>query len=111
MPAGLGSGGWVRQAPQLGDFSATPRMLVISAWAMPVGACGAAAAWVLLKLIGAVTNVVFYQRWSTELVAPGRGEHPWWLILLAPVVGGLVIGLMARFGSEKNWESRYAGSH
>ena len=53
------------------------------------------------RLIGLITNLVFYQRWAVDLVAPGARHHPWWLVLGAPVVGGLVVGLMARFGSEK----------
>jgi CIC family chloride channel protein len=56
---------------------------------------------VLLKLIGLITNAVFYQRLATDLVAPGAVQHPWWLVLTAPVAGGLAIGLMARYGSEK----------
>ena len=91
----------VRDVRHLGDFTATPRMIVISLLALPVGAVAALAAWSLLKLIGLITNAVFYQRTSTALVAPGAAHHPWWLVLLAPVVGGLVIGLMARYGSEK----------
>ncbi|SDT44721.1 H+/Cl-antiporter ClcA [Microlunatus soli] len=83
----------------LGDFTATPRMLWIAVLAVPIGAAGAGAAWCLLRLIGLITNAVFYQRVSTELIAPGR--HAWWLVLFAPVVGGLVIGAMARYGSEK----------
>jgi len=86
---------------RLGDFNVQPRMLVIAAWAVPVGALGAGAAYVLLKLIGLTTNAVFYQRLDTSLVAPGAVHHPWPLVLLAPVLGGLVIGLMARYGSEK----------
>jgi len=35
------------------------------------------------------------------LVAPGAGPHSWLLILFLPIAGGLVVGLMARFGSEK----------
>nr|WP_279671685.1 chloride channel protein [Flexivirga meconopsidis] len=62
---------------------------------------GAVAAYLLLKLIGLTTNLVFYARWSTDLVAPGSQHHPWWLVLGAPIVGGLVIGVMARFGSDK----------
>jgi len=77
------------------------RMLLTTALALPVGALSAAAAWCLLRLIGLVTNLVFYQRWTTELVAPGAQHHPWWLILGAPVAGGLVVGVMARFGSDK----------
>lgn len=86
---------------KLGDFNVHPRMLLIAAWALPVGALGALAAYLLLALIGLTTNAVFYQRISTELVAPGAHDHPWWLVLGAPVVGGLLIGLMARYGSEK----------
>ncbi|HEY2190730.1 MAG TPA: chloride channel protein [Actinomycetospora sp.] len=76
-------------------------MLWICLWAVPIGALGAGAAWVLLRLIGLITHLVFYGRFSTDLVSPGAGAHPWWLVLVVPVLGGLVIGVMARFGSEK----------
>ena len=75
---------------RLADFVVDRRMLVTTALALPIGALSAAAAWCLLKLIGLVTNLVFYQRWSYGLVAPGARHHPWWLILGAPVAGGLV---------------------
>jgi chloride channel protein, CIC family len=86
---------------RLADFVVDRRMLVTTALAVPIGALSAAAAWCLLKLIGLVTNLIFYQRWAYGLVAPGAQHHPWWLILGAPVAGGLVVGLMARFGSDK----------
>src|SRR5689334_21396254 len=85
----------------LGDFTATRRVLLIAAFAVPIGALSACVAWALLRLIGLITNLVFYGRFGTMLVAPGGQGHPALLILLAPVFGGLVIGLMARFGSEK----------
>ena len=75
--------------------------MLITGLALPIGAAAALAAWCLLRLIGLITNAVFYRRTSTALVAPGGGHHPWWLVLLAPIVGGLVIGIMARYGSEK----------
>ena len=90
-----------RDVRHLGDFTTSPRMLRIAALAVPIGAVSALASWVLLRLIGLITNAVFYQRLDTELVAPGSRPHPAWLVLLAPVVGGLVIGLMARYGSER----------
>ncbi|MBS1890403.1 MAG: chloride channel protein [Actinobacteria bacterium] len=76
-------------------------MLVITAFALPIGALAAGVAWCLLRLIGLITNLVFYQRIGTALVAPGEVHHSPFLILLAPVAGGLVVGLVARFGSEK----------
>jgi H+/Cl- antiporter ClcA len=85
----------------LGDFSTTRRVLTIAALALPIGALSACVAWALLRLIGLITNLVFYQRVGTALVAPGSGHHSPILILLAPVCGGLAIGLIARFGSEK----------
>lgn len=89
-----------RVPARLGDYEAHPRMLVICALALGVGAVAAVVAEALLMLIGLITNLVFYQRVAVTLVAPGAGEHPWWLVLTAPVVGGLIIGLMARYGSE-----------
>jgi H+/Cl- antiporter ClcA len=90
-----------RDVGHLGDFSVTPRMLTITGLALPVGAVSACVAWALLRLIGVITNGVFYHRYGTGLVAPGQIHHNPALILLAPVAGGLAIGLLARFGSEK----------
>jgi H+/Cl- antiporter ClcA len=90
-----------RRPTRLGDFTVSPRMLLITAYGLPLGGASALAALGLLRLIGLLTNLVFYQRVSTAMTAPGQQHHPWWLVLGAPVAGGLVIGLMARFGSEK----------
>ena len=95
--AGLAAG----RALHLGDFTVRPRVLMITAVALVVGGASAIAAFCLLRLIGLITNLVFYQRASFTLVAPGAHHHSPWLILLAPVAGGLAVGLMARYGSEK----------
>lgn len=89
-----------RVPSRLGDFTTRPRILWIGALALPVGAVAAGIADALLKLIGLITNLVFYQRVSTALVAPGADHHAWWLILAAPVIGGVIVGLMARYGSQ-----------
>ena len=90
------------RSERLGDFSVDARMLRIAAGAVPVGLASAGLAFALLRLIGLITNLVFYQRWNSGLVAPGAGaHHPFWLVLLAPAAGGLAIGLLARFGSDK----------
>jgi CIC family chloride channel protein len=86
--------------PHLGDFTVSPRVLPITLLACAVGALGALVADVLLKLIGLITNLAFYQRFATTLVAPGADHHSPLLILLLPVLGGLILGLMARYGSE-----------
>jgi CIC family chloride channel protein len=90
-----------RHGAHLGDFTLGPRALLITAIALPVGGASAVAAFCLLRLIGLITNAVFYQRLSVSLAAPGARHHSPWLILLAPVAGGLLVGLMARYGSEK----------
>jgi H+/Cl- antiporter ClcA/predicted transcriptional regulator len=86
---------------RLGDFTARPRILLITSLALLIGAISAVVALALLRLIGLITNLVFYGRDSTSLVAPGATHHSPLLVLFAPVAGGLVIGLMARYGSEK----------
>jgi CIC family chloride channel protein len=83
-----------------GDFTATPRMLLITLLAMCIGVLSAIVALILLKLIGLSTNLFFYQRWSTAMVSPA-GNKLGWLAVLVPVIGGLIVGLMARYGSPR----------
>jgi CIC family chloride channel protein len=89
------------QLKHLGDFTLRPRVLLITALALVVGGASAGAAFCLLRLIGLITNLVFYQRVSVTMTSPGAHPHSPWLILLAPVAGGLLVGFMARYGSEK----------
>ena len=89
------------QRPQsLGDFTTDRRMLSISLLAICIGFISSGVAWVLLRLIGLFTNLFYYQRWSTNLVSP-VGHHLGAFSILVPVIGSLVIGLMARYGSER----------
>ena len=84
----------------LRDFTTTWRVLPISGLAIVIGVAAAYVAVALLKLIGFFTNLFFYQQISTKFISPG-GTHmgPW--VVVVPVIGGLIVGVMARFGSEK----------
>lgn len=75
-------------------------MLILAAMALPVGTGGAFGAWVLLKLIAIATNLFWYGRLSATH-AEIAAAHAGILVLLIPIVGGLIVGLMARFGSDK----------
>src|SRR6188474_1658331 len=87
-------------AEDLGDFTASPRLLLIAVFAIAIGAISAYVALALLTLIGFFTNLFFFERLSTALVTPeGHTLGPW--VILVPVAGALVIGVMARFGSER----------
>jgi H+/Cl- antiporter ClcA len=88
------------RAEQLGDFTTTWRVVPISGLAIGIGIFAAFVALALLKLIGFFTNLFFFQRVSTALVSPA-GNRLGWLELFVPVIGALVIGLMARYGSER----------
>jgi len=91
-----------RPAPpaELGDFTTSPRVLLLSALAVVIGLASAFVALVLLKLIAFFTNVFFFQRLSLAAASP-TGHHLGPLVVLVPVAGALVIGLMARYGSER----------
>jgi H+/Cl- antiporter ClcA len=88
------------QGEKLGDFTMTPRALWISALAVSIGFASAYIALALLKLIGLVTNLFFFQRWSVTMASPAANRLGWWEVIV-PVVGALIIGFMARFGSER----------
>ena len=91
----------VRQdSSELGDFTTTSRLLTVSGLAIAIGALSAFVALGLLKLIGFFTNIFFYQRLGAELASP-VGHHLGIVVVAVPVGGGLIIGLMARYGSER----------
>jgi H+/Cl- antiporter ClcA/CBS domain-containing protein len=85
---------------RLSDFTQDTRVLVLSAMALVVGTLSAVLAWVLVWLIGAITKIAFYQRLSGSASSPTGHQLGYWIILI-PMIGGLCIGLMARYGSEK----------
>jgi CIC family chloride channel protein len=76
----------------------TPRVLFVSALAMIVGALASGVALLLTRLIGFVTNLAFYGRVSGAFISPADNKLGL-LVILVPVVGGLVVGVMARWGS------------
>jgi CIC family chloride channel protein len=84
----------------LGDFTTTVRLLPISALAMAIGALAAFVALALLRLIGLFTNLFYFGRWSTALVSPS-GNRLGLFSVLVPIGGALIIGVMARYGSER----------
>lgn len=85
---------------KLADFTTCPRVLLISAASVIVGAISSVVAYALLWLISVITNLAFYQRWSALPATPQEHHLGWWVIAV-PVIGALIIGFMARFGSEK----------
>jgi H+/Cl- antiporter ClcA/CBS domain-containing protein len=85
---------------ELADFSTDSRVLLLSAMALLIGAIGSVVAYALIWLIAAITNLAFYQRLSANPAVP-QGNHMGFWVVLVPVAGALLIGVMARFGSEK----------
>ncbi|HUJ00351.1 MAG TPA: chloride channel protein, partial [Usitatibacter sp.] len=85
------------QAPHE-TVSVGPRVVLISAVAVCVAIAAAVVAVILMRLIGLVTNLAYYGRYSTQFSAPSIERLGAWSALV-PVVGALVVGVMARYGS------------
>ena len=84
----------------LGDFTSTPAILRLIPPAILIGVLATGIALALLDMIGFLTNLLYYQRFSVTLVSPAGNDLGLFAVAV-PVVGGLVVGLMARFGSEQ----------
>src|SRR4051794_4611763 len=82
------------------DFTASIRLVWIGALAVVIGVVCAFVAVLLLKLIGLFTNLFYYQQLSFDFRSPADNTLGW-LSIGVPVLGGLIIGLLARFGSDR----------
>lgn len=96
-------------SPSLGDALAAAhmphranpvdgRILKICAFAIALGVAAAFIGHALVGLIALCTNLAFYGRWSVLSVSPADHHLGAWVILV-PIVGGLIVGFMARRGS------------
>jgi CIC family chloride channel protein len=85
---------------RLADFTRDVRIVLLSLMALVIGTISAFVAYALLWLIAVITNIAFYQRLSATFISPTDNHIGYWVILVS-IVGGLIIGLMARYGSEK----------
>src|SRR5277367_487024 len=84
----------------LRDFTVDRRVWLLSVVSIGIGACATALAVLLLRCIALSTNLFYYHRFSITPVSPAGSPLGYWMIAV-PVVGGLLVGLMARFGSDK----------
>ncbi|HLI43886.1 MAG TPA: chloride channel protein [Acidimicrobiales bacterium] len=84
----------------LGDFTTTPAILRLVPIGIAVGALGAGISLALLDMIGFFTNLFYYQRLSVQLTSPNANTLGA-IALVIPIGGGLIVGLMARYGSEQ----------
>ncbi|ANM13072.1 MULTISPECIES: chloride channel protein [unclassified Rhizobium] len=85
---------------EAGDFTTDRRVLLLVGMSIIVGTAGAFAAWCLVSLIALVTNVIWFGEIGIQPNSLASVPRSLWVVLVPPL-GGLVIGLMARFGSEK----------
>lgn len=76
------------------------RIEFVSVLAALVGVLAGLIAYLLYDLIGLFTNLAYYHEWSFHFRSP-ENTHlgPW--IIVTPVIGGLIIGFMAKYGSQK----------
>jgi chloride channel protein, CIC family len=88
------------ETPRLADFTTDLRVIPLSLICIVIGVIGAYLALILLKLIYLFTNLFFFHTWSWQYKSPALNTlGPF--VILAPVVGGLIVGIMARYGSER----------
>src|SRR6202167_3939438 len=75
-------------------------MVVISFLASGIGLLAGLIAFVLYKLIGLFTNIFFYHRFVAEFISARHNQLGLWVILI-PVIGGIIVGFMAKYGTSK----------
>jgi H+/Cl- antiporter ClcA len=75
-------------------------MVLVSFLAAGIGLVAGVVAFALYKLIGLFTNLFFFHRWSTDF-SSAQHNHLGWMVIVTPVIGGLIVGVMAKYGTSK----------
>jgi len=75
-------------------------MLMLAAMALVVGTGGAFGAWILIRLIAIATNLFWFGRLSAQPTSITDTTIGLWMVAI-PIIGSLIVGLMARYGSDK----------
>jgi H+/Cl- antiporter ClcA len=89
------------QPSALRDFTVNRRVWLLSGVALFIGTGAAALAVLLLRAIALMTNLFYYHRLSLAMVGPAGSPLSPWIMPLVPIVGGLLVGLIAHYGSDK----------
>ena len=76
------------------------RLGFVSLAAVAIGFIAGLIAFILYNLIGLFTNLSFYHEWSFHFRSPEANQLGPWVIVI-PVIGGLIVGAMAKYGSDK----------
>jgi len=76
------------------------RMLLVSFLSAAIGLVAGIVAYALYKLIGLFTNLFFFHRWSADF-SSAQHHHLGPLVIVIPVIGGLIVGVMAKYGTPK----------
>src|SRR5277367_3474056 len=84
----------------LRDFTVDRRVWLLSGVSIGIGVCATFLAVILLRCIALSTNLFYYHRFSFSAVSPAGSPLGYWMVVV-PVIGGLLVGCMARFGSDK----------
>jgi H+/Cl- antiporter ClcA len=82
------------------DYAVDRRLILLSSMAIVIATVSSVAALVLIDLIRFFTNLFFFQRLSLEDRSPA-GHALGAGVILVPAIGGLIVGLMARYGSDR----------
>src|SRR5579864_4561629 len=101
VSGGNGTGNSRTPVP-LGDAAAPAsfRMLLVSLLSAAIGLVAGIVAFALYKLIGLFTNLFFFHRWSADFTSV-RYHHLGAWVIVVPILGGLVVGIMAKYGTPK----------
>ncbi|HYK91023.1 MAG TPA: chloride channel protein [Acidobacteriota bacterium] len=85
---------------RLADFTRDMRVVYLSLMSVVIGVVSALVAWALVWLIAVITNLSYFHHYSSNFISPDA-RHLGVFSVCVPALGGLIIGFMARYGSEK----------